>query len=418
MIVMSYPISNAFAKQAALAFVEGDLLDEYWTCLRWRRGTWLDRVLPGKLTRELLRRALPVELDPMRVRTYPWREAGRMLSARVPGGRWLARHEAGPFSVDKVFQTLDRRVARRLPRMKGARGVYAYEDGAEATFAAAARLGMKRLYDLPIGYWRAGQALYAEEADREPGWASTLTGRDDSPRKLARKDSELAQADAIFTASTYTRQTLSLAPDVKCPVHIVPYGSPPPAHSDAAQTPISEGKLRVLFAGSLGQRKGLSYLLSAVERLAGHVELTLLGSKTVEGCAALDAAVRAHRWIPSLPHAAFLAEMERQDVLVFPSLFEGFGLVILEAMSRGVPVIATAHTAAPDLFTDGEEGFIVPIRSVDAIVEKLEILIRDPARLREMKSAALTRSKTHRWEDYRRRLAEAVRQTLGDSLSC
>ena len=168
----------------------------------------------------------------------------------------------------------------------------------------------------------------------------------------------------------------------------------------------------MLFAGSLGQRKGLSYLLAAVERLAGHVELTLLGSKTVEGCDALDAAVRIHRWIPSLPHAAVLEEMERQDVLVFPSLFEGFGLVILEAMSRGLPVIATSHTAAPDLLVDGEEGFIVPIRSADAIVEKLEILLREPERLRTMQAAALARAGVHRWQDYRQRLSSAVRQTL------
>ncbi len=174
----------------------------------------------------------------------------------------------------------------------------------------------------------------------------------------------------------------------------------------------------MLFAGSLGQRKGLSYLLDAVKRLAGHVELTLLGSKTVRGCAALDEAARAHRWIPTLPHAGVLAEMERQDVLVFPSLFEGFGLVILEAMSRGLPVIATAHTAAPDLLADGVEGFIVPIRSSDAIVEKLEILVRDPARLREMKAAARARAGTHRWEDYRRQIAAAARQTLGDPMPC
>ncbi len=408
-MIMSYPISNAFSRQAALGFLEAGLLEEYWTCLRWRRGTWLDRLLPGALTRELRRRSLPAELDRVRVRTHPWREAGRMLSSRVPGGRALARHETGPFSVDAVFRALDRRVARRLPSAAGVRGVYAYEDGAQATFAAARRLGMKRLYDLPIGYWRAGHEIYAEEAAREPAWAATLTGRADSPAKLARKDAELAQADAIFTASSFTRQTLALAPGVRCPVHVVPYGAPPPV----AQVPVSgAGKLRVLFAGSLGQRKGISYLLDAVGRLAGHVELTLLGSRTVEGCDALDAAVRAHRWIPSLPHAAVLAEMERQDVLVFPSLFEGFGLVILEAMSRGLPVISTAHTAAPDLFTDGQEGFIVPIRSADVIVEKLEVLIRDPARLRETKAAALARAATHRWAEYRRRLAEAVRQTL------
>lgn len=415
MIVMSFPLNTAFSNQAALALAERGSLEEYWTCIHWRPGSVLDRLLPGALTRQLRRRALPPGVAAAaRVRTSPWREAGRLLAARVPAlsGR-LTRHETGACSVDGVYRALDRRVARRLPQIAArARAVYAYEDGARDTFAAARSLGMKCLYDLPIGYWRAGREIYEEEAAREPAWAATLTGRGDSPAKLARKDAELLAADAIFTASTFTRRTLALAPDVRCPVHVVPYAAPP-ALAALPATPPSQ-KLRVLFAGSLGQRKGLSYLLAAAGRLAGHVELTLLGAKTVADCPALDAATRAHRWIPSLPHAEVLAEMERHDVLVFPSLFEGFGLVILEAMSRGLPVIATAHTAAPDLYTDGQEGFIVPIRSADAIVEKLERLIREPTLLRAMKSAALARARTHRWDTYRAGLAAGIRRTLGD----
>ena len=104
--------------------------------------------------------------------------------------------------------------------------------------------------------------------------------------------------------------------------------------------------------------------------------------------------------------------MARQDVLVLPSLFEGFGLVILEGMSRGLPVIATPHTAGPDVIDDGVDGFIVPIRSAEAIAEKLELLRREPARLAAMREAARRKSMTLTWETYRGRLAEAVSQTF------
>ena len=141
--------------------------------------------------------------------------------------------------------------------------------------------------------------------------------------------------------------------------------------------------------------------------------MTLLGQKTVPDCPPLEAAVRAHRWIPSLPHAALLDEMTRQDVLVFPSLFEGFGLVILEAMSRGLPVIASTHTAAPDLFSaDGAEGFLVPIRSAAAIAEKLELLHRDRVRLSAMSQAALDRAGTLRWADYHRGVCGVARAVV------
>jgi len=66
--------------------------------------------------------------------------------------------------------------------------------------------------------------------------------------------------------------------------------------------------------------------------------------------------------------------MAAHDVFVFPSLFEGFGLVLLEAMAMGLPVITTPHTAGPDLIREGMEGFIVPIRHSTAIAERLEQL--------------------------------------------
>jgi starch synthase len=418
MILMSHPLGNANVRNAALALSDAGLLAELWTCLQWRPGHYMERLIPRRFVRELSRRSFPVTVRG-RIHLAPWREAGRLLASHLPGGDWLTRHEAGWCSVDAVFQGLDARAARRVEALieRGASlsGVYCYEDGAAATFKVAAQAGYKRFYDLPIGYWRAGQAIFEEEAERTPDWGPTLTGRADSAAKLARKDEELQLADAVIVASSFTRQTLLSAPSFRAPVHVIPYGAPTAAAPSAEdpQPPASGRKLRVLFAGSLGQRKGLSYLLAAIRPLAAHVELTLLGGKMASDCAPLEAAVRQHRWIPSLPHAEVLAEMARQDVLVFPSLFEGFGLVILEAMSRGLPVIATPHTAAPDLIADGTEGFIIPIRSPAAITEKLELLLRDPARLAAMKVAARKKAEALSWQTYRSRLAAVVLKTLG-----
>jgi starch synthase len=420
MILMSHPLGNANVRHAALALSDAGLLAELWTCLQWKPGHFSERLIPQRFVRELGRRSFPVTVRG-RVRTAPWREAGRLLAGHLPGGDWLTRHEEGWCSVDAVFRGLDARVARRAESLLRAgqplAGVYCYEDAAADTFQVAAGHGKARFYDLPIGYWRAAQAIFAEETERVPEWAPTLTGRGDSPAKLARKDEELRLADVVIVASNFTRQTLLSAPAFRAPVHVIPYGAPPaaPAMTEPAARPGtgSRRKLRVLFAGSLGQRKGLSYLLAAIRPLADHVELTLLGGKTAADCAPLEAAVRQHRWLPSLPHAEVLAEMEQQDVLVFPSLFEGFGLVILEAMSRGLPVIATPHTAAPDLIADGTEGFIIPIRSPAAITERLELLIREPGRLAEMKMAARKRAEALSWQTYRTRLADVVAQALG-----
>jgi glycosyltransferase involved in cell wall biosynthesis len=107
-----------------------------------------------------------------------------------------------------------------------------------------------------------------------------------------------------------------------------------------------------------------------------------------------------------------LREMHNHDVLVFPSLFEGFGLVVLEAMAQGTPVITTTHTCGPDIIEDGTDGFIVPIRSAEAIAQKLEVLSSDRGRLTAMKFAARRKAELHPWKIYRQRLVEMAREVI------
>jgi glycosyltransferase involved in cell wall biosynthesis len=104
--------------------------------------------------------------------------------------------------------------------------------------------------------------------------------------------------------------------------------------------------------------------------------------------------------------------MQQHDVLVLPSLFEGFGLVILEAMAQGLPVITTAHTAGPDVISQGVDGFIVPIRSAEAIAARLDQLASTPNLLREMKQAAQDKAKLQRWENYRESLLQMVQDLV------
>ena len=407
MILLSHPTGNANVRNAAGALAAAGLLGEFHTCLAPDPAApWL-RALPAGLRRQALRRARPAELAGL-IKTRPWREVGRLGFSALGWNRW-SRHETGIFSVDGVYRDLDRAAARRLLARPGFfSGVYAYEDGAVETFATARARGLATLYDLPIGYWRAARRILAEEAERSPEWAGTLGGMRDSAAKLARKDRELETADAVFVASSFTRATLAEAPRVPAETIVIPYGAPPrPAGGEPARRAPGE-PLRVLFVGSLGQRKGLRYLLEAVDALGPGFALTLIGTAPAAPCAPLAAALRRHRHLPSLPHAAILDEMSRHHVFVFPSLFEGFGLVLLEAMACGLPIIATPHTAAPDLITENREGNIVPIRDPEAIASRLLTLAGDEERRFAMGRAAMLRAADFTWEKYRASLAREV----------
>lgn len=404
MIVLSHPTGNEFVRQAITAFSEAGILDEFWTTLSWNPEGALQYVLPRSLRGVLNRRSYPASIR-SRTHTVPLRELVRLIGGTIG---FQSRHETGFFSLDAVYASLDNKVAQRLLHNRDCKLVYAYEDGALQSFQVAADRGFSRVYDLPIGYWRAGQRIFAEEREREPDWESTLTGIQDSAAKLARKDEELKLADRVVVASTFTRQTLAEAP-MATKTEIIPYGAP---SAISAEIRKPRERLKVLFAGSLGQRKGLSYLLKAVEMLKNSIELTLLGRKAAPHCSPLDAAVQKYRWIPSCDHAGVLREMANNDVLVFPSLFEGFGLVILEAMAQGTPVITTTHTGGPDVIDDGLDGFIVPVRSAEAIAQKLELLDGDRERLMAMKVSARQKAESRNWKTYHQRIVEMAREVM------
>ena len=87
-------------------------------------------------------------------------------------------------------------------------------------------------------------------------------------------------------------------------------------------------------------------------------------------------------------------------MLVFPSLFEGFGLVILEAMAAGLPVIASRNTGGPDVIEEEKEGFIVPAGSVEALREKMGWLIQNPSQAVEMGHKACVWAQRFTWKIY------------------
>jgi len=87
-------------------------------------------------------------------------------------------------------------------------------------------------------------------------------------------------------------------------------------------------------------------------------------------------------------------------------------LVVLEAMAQGTPVVTTEHTCGPDIIENGVDGFIVPIRSAEAIAETIDVLAGDHSRLMAMKIAARRKAGLHPWDIYRRRLVEMAREVI------
>ncbi len=407
-VIISHPTGNQAFRAAALGLEKAGMLASFETTVATFPGNIFDKLSSFAPFAEFSRRRYDPALSAY-TRVWPWYELVRFAATKA-GFRNLVKHETGIFSTDAVYRNLDKRVAKSLSRVaaNGTDAVYAYEDGALFSFREAKKLQLKCLYDLPIGYWRASKRLLKIESERWPEWASTLTGLEDSEEKLARKDEELLLADKIFVASQFTANTLHDYNGKLGPVQVVPYAFPPVASSRNYNSHSASQPLKILFVGGLSQRKGIADLFAVAEKLKNHVELTVVGKKATDKCPALDAALSKHHWIPSLPHSKILELMQTHDVLVFPSLFEGFGLVITEAMSQGTPVITTDRTAGPDFIKHGENGWLVEAGSTNALQAAVEELLLRPNIISEVGREALKTAATRAWDMYGKELVSAI----------
>lgn len=404
--LVSHPTGNANVRGLLAILEKEQRLAQFFTTMGFSHKSKAIIGLSSLLSRRYY------DLPGSRLSTFPGMEGMRFASGLFGGGKTSRQR------VDALYRRFDQRVARAMGKFcdqKSGLGVYAYEDGALEQFCQAESFGWPRLYELPIGYWREAQKILREEAERLPEWAATMPALNEPDWKLERKDREIELANAIMVASSFTAKTLQAYPGELPPIHVLPYGSPvftiasPKEVEDTVECSKqkSGAPLKALFVGGLSQRKGLHYLFEAADMLGKSVEWTLVGQGNMN-CAVLKKRLSAFRWIPSLPNREILKQMRQHDVLVFPSLFEGFGLVIVEALASGIPVITTAHTAGPDLFADGDAGYIVPVRCGRSIAERLDRLHRDRELLRQMKFNAHKVAKRWTWGRYQQLLVPVL----------
>jgi glycosyltransferase involved in cell wall biosynthesis len=409
-VVVGHPAGTAFTRALLRGLVRADLLEAFFTTIAIPEAIVEGVPVPARLRAELRRRVYS-GVPRSKIRTRMLREVIRVAAQRA-GIRPLVDREGGWASIDCMNRVLARRVASYIRQGGGgARIAYAYEDAALEAFRAAGPQGLLKVYELPIAEWRTLHRILAEERELAPEWSDTLDGLKDLPAKLARKDEEIELAEHIIVPCTFAQEGLLREYASTATIHRIPYGAPPVVAAEPTSRRSNE-PLRVVYVGQLTQRKGLSYLFDAVSRSGKMAELMLIGPRPMEPCRGLQHAIPGHTWIPALPHREALLRMIEHHVMVFPSLCEGFGLVILEAMAQGVPVITTTNTGGPDVIEDGVDGFIVPIRDSAAIAARLERLHQDEDYRMAMAHAARRKAAAFGWQRYERETSDLLRSLV------
>lgn len=410
-ISLIHPMGNPNSREAALALWETGLLYEIITTIAYNPKGWVSRylnLLPKKIKNRVadeLGRRTWIAPNGVFIRSHPWQEAMRIALIRTGLNNYLG------FSlqetVDFIYAAIDRHVSQH--HLQGLDAVYAYEDGAFATFKAAKQQGILCLYDLPILFYRMSRDIQTQEANRFPEFASALQAAREPAWKIERKEQEIKLADHIFVASSFVKNSLLEAGIKTEKISVIPFGAPIDYFYPKSKT---DKVFRVLFVGRVGPRKGVHYLLQAWQQLQlPEAELLIVGINEFPA-GYLEQYGDGIRYVPSVPHTSLNEYYSSANVLVLPSLVEGLPLVVLEAMACGIPIITTPNAGVSDIITNGVEGFIVPVRDVEAVKEKLEWCYSHTIELAEMGQSARKQAEQLTWSLYRQRLASRVKQLL------
>jgi glycosyltransferase involved in cell wall biosynthesis len=337
-----------------------------------------------------------------KVKTFPWVHTPEFVLARaklLP--RWL-QDEMGYFNALSFDEYLNRQI-------EDCDALVAIAGAGLKTGRRLQAQGAKFICDRGSTHSRFQEEIVNEEQRR---WGVEVPVSD--IRDTLREEKIYEVCDAITVPAGFARQSYI---DLGVPaekVHVIPYGVRLERFSPTHTPP--DDRFEVLFVGGVTTRKGLPYLLQAFSRLRHPAKrLRIVGGMPNWMKPVLDRLPMENVEILGiLPQAELPAVMSGSHAMVLPSIEEGLALVQGQALACGCPVIATPNTGSEDLFSDEVEGFIVPMRDPDALLDRLQRLVDDPALQRRMRQAALDRVKhLGGWSTYGDKWEKLLKELTG-----
>lgn len=406
MILVAHPVGNQNVRALLGALNQRRLLHSFHSSLALHKDSWLCRLpVVGK---ECLRRTFDM-VDGALLHSYPRYDVPRVLCDKL---KWysLTQRNIGMFCPENVYEHIDRASAQFLYNTaRKPSQVYGYDGKCKSLFTAAKAVGGITLnYEAAFGSISYACGMLDHEREANPAWRASIPNL--SETTIRKQTAELALADRIIVASTFAKRTLGESGIAHQKVAVTPYGAPAPmVHKEVNVR--AGGPLKVIFVGALTQQKGISYFFEALKIASGSVALdvTVIGADYANGRnQALNSELKKYRWLSSAPHDQVIRQLLAADVLVLPSLAEAFGLVVGEALSTGTAVIVSQNCGAADLIIDGFNGYVVPIRSAEAIAARLVELADDSEKLSALKHNAVFSAGRTTWDTYAKEVLDAI----------
>jgi glycosyltransferase involved in cell wall biosynthesis len=395
--------------QTARALQDLGRLEWFATTILYQPDRWpyiLERLPPPigpRLHREFRRFSAPA-LNPALVRTSGTAEWLERLAIRAN------RHRVAGW-LDAVG---NRRFGRSLAnsiRSPAPFALWGYNGSSLEAFLAAKRENRSCVLDRTIGDWRSYNLAMDALEDRYGDWF-VAGERRQGQATIDRESTEHELADRILVGSEFAARTVcqfAESPRIAAKVEVLEYcyddilfGALPPPDRRPEKRPV-----RFLFLGQAIPRKGIHLALEAIARLPrNEAELTIVGALKIPNGKFAPYADRVSH-LPTVPRADVPGIMAAHDVLLFPTYFEGAGLVLYEALAAGMALIQSDRAS---IAVTPETGILLDNLTADALLEAMRLAITDRGLLDEWRANAQRAARRYSWAGYCNRIAGLLKR--------
>lgn len=391
-ILVYHPTGNQNVRATINGFQRRGFLESFHTTISVFEDSWYYKYLKGKLS-ILKKRTYNSAIKPY-THQYPLKEI-MMFSG-------IKKFFSQVYTYDSINLDCTKKVCKYIKKHhKEIDYVYCYPGYSYMIMQEAKKYGIQCVYELTTAYYKDVLRIIDLEKSSHVAYANTITMFQSENFDYSKCDEELNLADYIVCASSYIFSTLCNNGYSRDKIKIIPYGFPPVSYlSTTIEKPI-----KVLYVGNLSQTKGLSYMLDAVDKMGTSIDFTVIGSIPNNAMNVRERISKYH-YLGNLSHDDVLTHMRNSDVLLFPTLTDGFGMVVTESMSQGTPVITTPNSCGKDIIQTNYDGWIVPIQNSQAIVEILNNIVLNPSLLSCVSKNAIEKAKCRSWEVYEDELCD------------
>lgn len=397
----SYYLASALAKKG--------WLEKYITTVYWKKWSFtyiVSLFLRGNFRKKAKARICEDLKDSDVLQFCEIEGLLKLLSMNVPAFR--------PFYKKIKYHTADR-FAKKVAHFAikhQVDAVVSFDDCSSLLFELLKKQAPQilRIMDVSAANILFMREIYERDVKLQPDFADILYKEREivwNEDNIKRAEKEWKYGQIFLVPSHFVKKSLEFSRIREEQIRICPYGV------DTVQfgakkyyrfTEKYQRPIHFVYVGGVKELKGISYLLQTIERFsASEADLTVVGNVNLNA-PEIQPYLKRAKFTGSVLHWEISEILMKADVFVFPSLGEGLSLAALEAASCGLPLIVSANSGINDAITDGQEGFVIPIQSVDILVEKMKWFIEYPQEIERMGRAARKMTFNYTWKAYEQRI--------------